>query len=158
MKINVLFLLFALFAPLFTFAQQNEGVIHFEEKVNVHRTLPPEAADMKAMIPEFRTHQSELLFNATESLYRNVEEEEDDDAGEGGGVVMRIQRPEATFYRNFATQRKVDYREFFGKNQNPFRLTPLRVKYQQFNTHHVDMLVAPRFNQHLAAMAAELRR
>lgn len=116
MKINVLFLLFALFAPLFTFAQQNEGVIHFEEKVNVHRTLPPEAADMKAMIPEFRTHQSELLFNASESLYRNVEEEEDDDAGEGGGVVMRIQRPEATFYRNFATQRKVDYREFFGKN------------------------------------------
>jgi GLPGLI family protein len=116
MKINILFLFATLFLPLFAFAQKNEGIILFEEKVNVHRTLPPDAEDMKAMIPEFRTHQSELLFNETESLYRNVEEDDDDDVASGGGVVMRIQRPEATFYRNFTTKRKVDYREFMGKN------------------------------------------
>lgn len=117
MKINVLFLFFVLFLPLAALAQSNEGIIRFEEKVNVHRSLPPDAEDMKAMIPEFRIHQSELLFNATESLYRNVEEEEEDDTDAGGGgIVMRIQRPEATFYRNFAAHRKVDFREFFGKN------------------------------------------
>ncbi len=116
MKINILFLFVTLFLPFFATAQNNEGIIQFEEKVNVHRSLPPDAEDMKAMIPEFRTHQSELLFNATESLYRNVEEEEEEPPTEGGGVTMRIQRPEATFYRNFAGHRKVDFREFMGKN------------------------------------------
>lgn len=116
MKINTLLFLFPFLFATLASAQNNEGVIQFEEKINVHRSLPPDAEDMKAMIPEFRTHKSELLFNATESLYRNVEEEEDEPPTEGGGVVMRIQRPEATFYRNFTTHRKVDYREFFGKN------------------------------------------
>lgn len=116
MKINILFLFATLFLPLAAFSQNNEGIIIFEEKVNVHRSLPPDAEDMKAMIPEFRVHQSELLFNATESLYRNVEEEEDDDDAGGGGVVMKIQRPEVILYRNFATHRKADFREFMGKN------------------------------------------
>ncbi len=116
MKINILFLFATLFLPLAAFSQNNEGVILFEEKINVHRGLPPDAEDMKAMIPEFRIHQSELLFNATESLYRNVEEEEDDDDAGGGGVVMKIQRPEVIFYRNFAAKRKTDFREFLGKN------------------------------------------
>jgi GLPGLI family protein len=117
MKINTLFLLATFFLPIFVLAQNNEGIILFEEKVNVHRSLPPEAEDMKAMIPEFRIHQSELLFNATESLYRNIEEEEEeeDDPGEGG-MVMKIQRPEVIFYRDFAAKRKTDFREFMGKN------------------------------------------
>ena len=96
-------------------AQQTEGIISYEEKINVHRSLPPEAADMKAMIPEFRTHQNELLFNDHESLYRNVEEEEDEDADGGQGVQIRMQRPESIFYRDFNAVRKVDSREFMGK-------------------------------------------
>lgn len=96
-------------------AQQNEGVILFEEKVNVHRSLPPEAADMKNMIPEFRSSESELLFNAEESLFRNVAEEEEEPAGDGQGVVIKMQRPEAIYYRNFTTHRKVDAREFMRK-------------------------------------------
>ena len=64
MKINTLFLFVTLFLPFFAFAQNNEGIIIFEEKVNVHRTLPPDAEDMKAMIPEFRTHQRDCFFMA----------------------------------------------------------------------------------------------
>lgn len=116
MKINILFLFVTLFLPIAAFAQNNEGVIQFEEKVNVHRSLPPDAEDMKAMIPEFRTHPNELLFNANESLYRNVEEEEEEETGEPGGPVFRMQRPEVIIYRNFSTGRKVEAREFFGKN------------------------------------------
>ncbi len=96
-------------------AQKNEGVILFEEKVNVHRMLPPDAADMKAMIPEFRVHQNELLFKDNESLYRNVEEEDEDEGGEGQQVTIRMQRPEAVYYRNFETKRKADFREFMRK-------------------------------------------
>jgi GLPGLI family protein len=97
-----------------TTAQQTEGMILFEEKVNVHRNLPPEAEDMKAMIPEFRTSQSELYFSASESLYRNAEEE-DEMEGENQGMVLKFQRPESIHYRNFTSKRKVDMREFMGK-------------------------------------------
>ncbi|MCB0525326.1 MAG: GLPGLI family protein [Saprospiraceae bacterium] len=108
--------LFICFFQILTFAQQQEGIISFEEKMNLHRNLPEDAADMKAMMPEFRTQQNELLFNATESLYRNVEEEEEDEGfGDNQGMVIKMQRPEALYYRNFAEKRKVDQREFMRK-------------------------------------------
>lgn len=116
MKVTCLTFSLLFLWSVFAAAQNNEGIIYFEEKVNMHRSLPPDAGDIKAMIPEFKTHKNELLFNATESLYRNVEEEEDDDDGDGGGIVIKMQRPEATFYRNFATLHQADAREFFGKN------------------------------------------
>ncbi len=112
---QVLFALFA-FLAFAAFGQQSEGVISFDQKVNMHRNLPPDAADMKAMIPEFRVTKSELLFSATESLYHDLPEEEEDEPAQGGPMVIRMQRPEAIFYRNYDAGRKTDYREFFGKN------------------------------------------
>jgi GLPGLI family protein len=106
----------ALLFPVFATAQQNEGVITFEEKINMHRNIPEEDAQMRSMIPEWRTSLSELLFDADESLYRNVEEEEDEEIGsEQQGMVIRMQRPEATYYRNFTTKTKADARDFSGK-------------------------------------------
>ncbi|MDX1910122.1 MAG: GLPGLI family protein [Saprospiraceae bacterium] len=105
--------LFVFSAPVM--AQQNEGIIAFEEKVNMHRSIPEEDAQIRSMIPEWRINMSELLFNADESLYRNVEEEEEEEMGDGQGMVIRMQRPEATFYRNFSTMRKADARDFAGK-------------------------------------------
>ncbi|MCC6412283.1 MAG: GLPGLI family protein [Saprospiraceae bacterium] len=96
-------------------AQKDEGVILFEERINLHRSIPEEDAEMKAMVPEFRVAQSELLFTKTESLYRNIEEEEEDEDMGGNGMVMRIQRPESIFYRNFATGRKTDLRDMGGE-------------------------------------------
>lgn len=98
------------------FAQQNEGDIQFDEKVNMHRNLPPDAADMRAMIPEWRVSKSELLFAADESLFHNLPDEDEDEPAEGGPMVIKIQRPEAIFYRNYTSGRKIDSREFFGKN------------------------------------------
>lgn len=111
-------------------AQKTEGTILFEEKMNMHRNLPPDAGDMKAMIPEFRVLKSELLFTAGESLYRNVDEEEDDEEMGDGQVQIKMQRPEAFFYRNFSTGQKTDQREFMGKNyliEGPIDQTPWKV-------------------------------
>ena len=36
-------------------AQQAEGVITYEVRINMHRNLPKERENMKAMTPEFRT-------------------------------------------------------------------------------------------------------
>lgn len=113
-----------------TFAQKTEGTILFEEKMNLHRTLPPDAADMKAMIPEFRIMKSELLFNANESLYRIVEEEDEEEEAGDGQVMIKMQRPQAVFYRNFTNGRKTDQREFMGKYyliEDPIGQTPWKV-------------------------------
>ena len=50
--------------------------------MKVHRNLPADAGDMKAMLPAFRVLKRELLFTAAESIYRNVEEEEEDEEDE----------------------------------------------------------------------------
>src|SRR6188474_1095115 len=60
------------------FGQANEGMITYETKLNMHRTLPKEREEMKKMIPEFRVSQQQLFFNANESLYKPVEEDEDE--------------------------------------------------------------------------------
>lgn len=115
MKLYMLLFWLALGLPWVLPAQNTDGVIQFEEKMNMHRNLPEDAGDMRAMIPEFRIMKSELLFSATESLYRNVEEEEDDDDMGGNGMVIKMHRPEALFYRNLATNQRLDQREFMGK-------------------------------------------
>lgn len=113
-KAIFLFPLFCLFAHA-VLAQKTAGIVQFDEKMNMHRNLPPDAADMKSMLPEWQIHKSELLFTASESLYRNLEAEEDDDAPQQGGMVIKIQRPEATYYRDFEAGRMTDSREFMGK-------------------------------------------
>jgi GLPGLI family protein len=111
--ILLLGVLVSLTAAHFVFGQ-TEGTIIYEVKVNVHRTLPKEREEMKSMIPEFRTTQDQLFFNATESLFVPVEEDEEEDLN-SGGVQMRFQRPKVENYMNQATSKRVVLQEFMGK-------------------------------------------
>jgi GLPGLI family protein len=98
------------------FAQGAEGVINYEVKVNLHRTLPPDRVDMKNMIPEFRTSKQQLFFNAEESLYRPVIEDEEPMEANGGGIRIRMQAPNVEIYYNAADQRRIVQEEFMGKD------------------------------------------
>jgi GLPGLI family protein len=96
--------------------QATQGVIEYESKINLHRRLPPERADMKAMIPEFRTSRSQLLFNETESLYKPVLEDEDEDFDNGAGVRMRMARPYSETYIDQSTRTQLVKQDFMGKD------------------------------------------
>ncbi len=96
------------------FGQTASGVIEFETKVNLHRTLPPGRESMKSMIPEFRTSKNQLFFNANESLYKPIIEDEDDEP-QGGGVVMKFKMPDNEMYLNQAEGKSISKEEFFGK-------------------------------------------
>jgi GLPGLI family protein len=98
------------------FAQTSEGVIEYEVKVNLHRTLPPERAEMKNMIPEFRTSKHQLFFNSQESLFKAVIEDEDPMEVSGGGVQIRMQQPHVEIYFDAASQRRLIEEEFMGKD------------------------------------------
>ncbi len=99
-----------------TWAQQNQGTIVYETKTNLHRQLPPDNENMKAMIPEFRTSRSQLLFTPQASLYKAiVEEEDEDDMSHGGGIRIRIGASNDELYRDLTNRRRIEKREFFGE-------------------------------------------
>lgn len=101
----------------FSFAQGQEGVIEFEHKINMHKTLGPESQQMKSMIPEFRTSKNRLFFKPNESFYNNVEEEDQEINTSSGGanVQMKMNRPQMDIYRNFENTQYVMLTDFAGK-------------------------------------------
>jgi len=97
---------------------QDQGVITYEVTINVHRTLPPDREDMKAMIPQFRTFKQQLFFNATASLYKQLIEDEDEDENQGGGgggrrIMMRAGG--GTNYFDQATSIMLTQMDLMGK-------------------------------------------
>ncbi len=113
-------LLASILAAQVVFAQATEGVILYEVKVNMHRRLPPERAEMKAMMPEYRTSKEQLVFNADESLYKTVIEDEEGQefgtSGGGGGVRMVIRQQNTELYAQPAEQKIISKQEFIGKD------------------------------------------
>lgn len=109
--------LVSLTAAHVVFAQTAEGFIVYENKVNLHRTLPPERKHMKDMIPEHRTTKEQLAFNASQSLYKPIEEdvaEEDIDESEGN-VRMRFRTPMNEYFVDQSAASKTILQEFMGK-------------------------------------------
>ena len=100
-------------------AQSSEGVINYEVKINMHRRIPKEREDMKAMIPEFRTENQQLFFNATESIYKRVEEDSEEDMastpGGGGRIQIRMNAPKSEVYLDNGSQMRSVLQEFMGK-------------------------------------------
>lgn len=95
-----------------------EGVINYEVKINMHRRLPKEREEMKAMIPEFRTEKQQLFFNANESLYKKLEEDSEEEMsshGGGGGPQIRMVAPKIEIFLNNASQSRITLQEFMGK-------------------------------------------
>src|SRR5688572_10846496 len=111
--------------------QSVEGVITYEAKQNLHRNLPPERAEMKSMIPEFRTTKEQLFFNAQESLYKTViEDEEEQDfqgGGHGGGFRMVMRQVNNELYINPGSEKSISRQEFMGKEyliEDPLKIAP----------------------------------
>jgi GLPGLI family protein len=100
-------------------AQQKEGTIVYERKINMHKTIPDE--QMRAMMPEFRISKHMLLFSDSVSVYKAIPEDEAPDpfAGAGGGgprMVMRFGNDGGDLYKNFGQSKSVLTSELGGKN------------------------------------------
>lgn len=98
------------------FAQQMQGIITYESKLNMHRRLPPERAEMKSMMPEFNISTEQLIFNESESLYKPLIEDDPEEFSSGGGVKIQMAKPYFEYYQNSKTKAVINKREFIGKN------------------------------------------
>ncbi len=124
-KMKYTFILtFILSFTSFINSQNTSGEIIYEEKVNIHKSLPPEMEAMKDRIPEFRENKKILYFNPSEALYVNkpkTEEEikaQQEFRGEGRrGRGRRFRGNDNNkFYTNFSDKESIDSRNFFGKD------------------------------------------
>lgn len=109
-----------------TLFAQTSGVITYEVKINMHRRLPPERAEMKAMIPEFRSTKEQLFFNENESLFKTLIEDEEEPMG-GGGFQVRMNMPRNELYIHQAEGKTIAKREFMGKSyliQDSVKVSP----------------------------------
>ena len=103
-----------------------EGVITYENTMNMHRRLGPEQEAMKSMIPEYRTAKQQLFYGAQESLYRPLEEDEEYTAS-GGGMRINMRVPLNESYFNQEAGQKVLLTEFMGKKyiiEDSIRISP----------------------------------
>jgi GLPGLI family protein len=95
-------------------AQNTEGVIQYEETVNLHKMLPDSMLkQMRGMIPETRTTQMELYFKDDVSLYKPSEDDEPQQGS--GGMSFRMGGAMGETYKNLATEQLVEQKEMFGK-------------------------------------------
>ncbi|MEO6549984.1 MAG: GLPGLI family protein [Ferruginibacter sp.] len=95
-----------------TEAQTNEGKITYEQKVDLHRRIPDDNPQMRAMLPPTRITKFELLFADNQSLFKAVVEEPDLAEPNHGGMMIRMNNGvENEYYKNFTTQKAVEKRE-----------------------------------------------
>jgi len=97
-------------------AQITEGKIEYEQTIDVHRRIPKENEQMKAMIPQFRTSKFELNFADNKSLYQAIEDEPDLSEQPQGGVVMKFAGNDNIFYKDFTTQTTIEKRSLMEKD------------------------------------------
>lgn len=97
------------------FGQLTHGVINYEVIIDIHRSLPEDRQELKAMVPQFRTDNYQLFFTPAESLYKMKEAEEVVSAG-GGGMRMSMRMPRTETYINRETRERTVFQDIMGKN------------------------------------------
>jgi GLPGLI family protein len=96
---------------------QMQGKIVFEEKIDMHRRLPPERAEMKDMIPQYRSSKYELHYTQDVSKYKTSDATDEEVVGTQGNAQFRMKMtaPKREVYKNLGEDRMVDEREFMTK-------------------------------------------
>ncbi len=112
-------ILVSIAAANIVFAQSAQGVITYENKINLHRRIPADREAQKAMIPEFRTNKYQLFFKESESLFKPLIEDEDEEitggGHGGGGFRMMVRQPNTEIYLSSEENKVTSKQEFMGK-------------------------------------------
>jgi len=106
-------------SAIITNAQIKQGTIIYERKADVHRRMQDE--QMKAMVPQFQTTKSELIFSNNVSVYKALPEDNAPDPFDNGGgnhVVIKIGGPgeNTVLYKNYANQKLLEQTELADKD------------------------------------------
>src|SRR5476651_1346849 len=107
--------LMAIFAHATCLAQNTQGVITYNVKMNMYRMMTAAQEAYKSMIPEFSTHREQLFFNSIESCYMPLK---DDGVQSGGGMTITSNTPWDETYHNFTSRQAVSAVPLGGDKYN----------------------------------------
>lgn len=112
-----LILLASLLLIVACWLQAQSGQIIFEQRINLHKRLGEENAQMKAMLPEWQQWKTQLVFNDQQSLYQNYEDEEEDGSisASSGGMRIQLQRPQNIIFQDYGKMERIQQEEFMQK-------------------------------------------
>jgi len=100
--------------------QVSQGVINYEVRMDMHRNLPEDRQELKAMIPQFRTDNFQLFFTSTESLYKASEDQVHQPmgggGGGGGGMRMMMRSPRTETHVDRETRARTVFQDVMGRN------------------------------------------
>jgi len=113
---NFLFLIVLLFACSGLRAQITQGVITYEMRMDVHRNIPEDRQELKAMIPQFRTDNFELFFTPGASLYKAREDANQMATAGGGGMRMMMRMPRAETHVDRQHNERTVFQDVLGRN------------------------------------------
>ena len=122
--VKILDMRYVICAMLFCFLlnadAQDQGIIIYEDKVDIHARLPEDRQQYKDMIPQFRTTLFELHYTSDASLYvASKEEAEAAGGGDGRGRMWRMRMgggaSNRDLYKSLSEKKMVDSREFMDK-------------------------------------------
>ena len=111
-------------------SQTVSGLIEYEFRMDMHRNIPPEREGLKAMIPQFRVLQYQLLFDEQQSIYRVVEDEETAFNMERGGMRIAMQMPRTETFTDRFEKEIVVQQDFMGTTylvSEPLEIGPWRI-------------------------------
>jgi GLPGLI family protein len=111
-------LIFLLTATVLGIQAQTTGMITYEEKMDLHKNLPPDRQDMKDMIPQFNIAKFELIFSGDQSIYRAQKQEEmapPTSSSPGPGMRFGAGRANRVVFKDLALDTMIDSRDFMQK-------------------------------------------
>ncbi|MCC5931738.1 MAG: GLPGLI family protein [Cyclobacteriaceae bacterium] len=115
-------------------SQKTSGIIEYEVRMDVHRRIPAEREEMKAMIPQFRSDNYQLFFNETESLYKIIIDEEAEATQQGGGRRMMFRMPGMETHLEKTSRIRTVQQEFMGKKyliEDTLNIAPWKIGSEQ---------------------------
>jgi GLPGLI family protein len=115
-------------------AQQTNGSILYEVTLDIHRRIPKEREEMKAMIPQYRTENYRLFFSSTETLYKAEIDADNDVAGNQGGMRMMFRTPKSETYVDKASRERRVLQDFMNKKYlitDTLKLAPWKIGNEQ---------------------------
>ncbi len=112
----------ALLAPCFLVAQNNEGKIIYDKSIKVDIDIPEEHREQLAgLLPDAQTAKKVLIFNSTESIYKDDDGQDTEEVVEAGSessgmrVKMVMARPDNQLYKNISDQQIIEKEEMMGR-------------------------------------------
>lgn len=112
------YLLFLLLCLPCLVISQSTGRIAYDEKMDLHRNLPPEREDFKDMIPQYNVSKWELIYQGDESVYQAEKQEELEFSNTQGPNHMTMRfggRANRVLYKHLGTDAMTDSRDFMQK-------------------------------------------